>query len=90
MTIDEMEQLARDCMHRGGAEYSEIEMNALARSLLSVLPVVRAAGEWRDTVDLPRLSTVGPQGITGVVVREPNERQECELLRAIDEMRRRA
>jgi uncharacterized protein YheU (UPF0270 family) len=41
--LEKMEKLARDCQHRGGADYSELEMSELATALLAVLPVVRAA-----------------------------------------------
>lgn len=52
MTLEEVEKLARDCIHRGGAEYSELEMSQLARALLAVLPVVKAAEAWADSMPL--------------------------------------
>ena len=51
MTLDEIERLARDCIHRGGADYSELEMSQLAAALLAVLPVVRAGEACRDSPD---------------------------------------
>jgi hypothetical protein len=47
--LGEIEKLARDCVHRGGAEYSELEMSQLATALLDLLPVVRTAIEWSES-----------------------------------------
>lgn len=76
MTIDEIEKLASDLAEDDTGGTNEREWN-LAHALLAVLPVVRAAEEWRKTMDFE-------------ASRAPGEVFTCEhaLYGAIDEMRR--
>jgi len=53
VTLDEAERLARDATNwrdidTGEPEWARAERLTLARALLAVLPVVRAAEAWRD------------------------------------------
>jgi hypothetical protein len=59
MTPDDIKaaiELARESLHKGGAEYSECDLNTLARALLALAverermwKVVEAAEQWRES-----------------------------------------
>ncbi len=84
MTLDEIEKLACDSASDDTGRIGEREW-ALARALLAVMPVVRAAEEWRDE-SCSRMPDCDPY--------EGTHDQHCEIMRnerslcgAIDQMR---
>lgn len=90
MTIDEIEAMCREEIadpvtgtvqrdYRGS-----MRAYNLARALLLLLPVVRAAEEWRKTYDVRQRPTIGPQGGRLMVQVLPNVDKALAVIDSID------